>query len=163
MTSVFIISYSLYKEHIMASLATVNNAHPLVRWERYSPFSLGMEQMFSRLDALADSGTSFPPYNIIKASDNTVRLEIALAGYKKEQLEVAVERGVLTVSATKGDNLDETGEYLHRAVAKRTFAKNWQLADNAVVNEVSFVDGLLTISVGLEVPEEQKRRLLPIV
>ena len=135
--------------------------NPLVRWERYSPVSLGMEQMFNRLDALADSGTSFPPYNIIRVSEEEQVLELALAGYTKDQLEVAVEKGVLTVSATKPEEVDNS-EYLHRAVARRSFARNWQLASDAVVDNVSFVDGLLRVTIKLEVPEEQKRRLLPI-
>ena len=136
-------------------------ANPLVRWERYSPVSLGMEQMFNRLDALADAGTSFPPYNIVRTSETEQVLELALAGYTKEQLEVAVERGVLTVSAIKPE-LDDKAEYLHRAVARRSFARNWQLSDDAVVDNVSFVDGLLRITIKLEVPEAQQRKLLPI-
>ena len=140
----------------------MNTLSPLVRWERYNPVSLGMEQMFNRLDALADAGTSFPPYNIVRTSETEQVLELALAGYTREQLEVAVERGVLTVSATKPSEENDTAQYLHRAVARRSFARNWQLSDNAIVDNVTFVDGLLRITVKLEVPEEHQRKLLPI-
>ena len=133
----------------------------LVKWERYSPVSMGLEQMFSRLDSLADAGTNFPPYNILRVSENETVLEVALAGYTREQLEVVVERQVLTISATKKEDT-EVGEYTHRAVASRTFAKNFQLGDAATVQDVKYQDGLLTLRVVVEIPEEQQRKLLPI-
>ena len=122
---------------------------------------MGLEQMFHRLDSLADAGTSFPPYNILKVSENETVLEVALAGYTREQLEVVVERQVLTISATKKEDT-EVGEYTHRAVASRTFAKNFQLGDAATVQDVKYQDGLLTLRVVVEIPEEQQRKLLPI-
>ena len=68
----------------------------LARWERYSPVSLGLEDIFHRLDSLTDSTVgNYPPYNIIKTGETTTELEIALAGFSKEEIEVATERGVL--------------------------------------------------------------------
>jgi len=138
----------------------MNNS--LVKWERYSPVSMGLEQMFHRLDSLADAGTNFPPYNILKVSENETVLEVALAGYTREQLEVVVERQVLTISATKKEDETELGEYTHRAVASRSFAKNFQLGDAATVQDVKYQDGLLTLRVVVEIPEEQQRKSLPI-
>jgi molecular chaperone IbpA len=144
----------LSKETIMNSLA---------RWERYSPVGIGLEDMFKRLDAMADTAASnYPPYNIVKIDDHTQELQIALAGIKKENITVAVERGVLTVSTKKGDEDLEMGTFLHKGIARRTFARNWQLSDQAIVDESRFVDGMLYVTVRLEVPEEQKRRVLPI-
>ena len=133
----------------------------LARWERYSPVSLGLEQMFHRLDSLTDSTVgNYPPYNIIKTGETTTELEIALAGFSKEEIEVATERGVLTVS-TKREGTDGR-EYTHRGLAQRTFAKNWQLSDDVVVDDVVYVNGLLTIKLRQELPENQQRKLLPI-
>ena len=133
----------------------------LTRWENYAPVSVGLGEMFNRLDAFADSqSVNYPPYNIFKVSDTEQEIQIALAGFKKKDIEVAVERQVLSVRATH-ESKDE-GTYLHRGLAYRNVARNWQLGDNAVVNKVTFEDRLLRISVGLEVPEEQKRKLLPI-
>ena len=133
----------------------------LTRWERYAPVSLGIEDMFRRLDTLVDStATSYPPYNIVKVSDTEQNLEIALAGIAKEDIEVSVERGVLSVK-TVAPNVD-TREYVHKGVATRTFAKNWQLGDTAVVDEPRFENGMLIIPVRLEIPEAQQRRVLPI-
>ena len=133
----------------------------LTRWERYAPVSLGIEDMFRRLDTLVDStATSYPPYNIVKVSDTEQNLEIALAGIAKEAIEVSVERGVLTVKTVE-PNVDPR-EYIHKGVATRTFAKNWQLGDTAVVDEPRYENGMLIIPVRLEIPEAQQRKVLPI-
>ena len=133
----------------------------LTRWEQYNPVSFGLEDMFRRLDVLQDStATNYPPYNIVRLNDTTQQLEIALAGFSKEEIEVAVERNVLTVKTTKAK--DDGREYTHKGLARRTFARNWQLSDDAVVENVTFVDGLLTLDVRKEVPESQQRKLLPI-
>ena len=137
----------------------MNNA--LARWETYSPVSLGLEDMFKRLDAFQDSsGSNYPPYNIVKIDDVTQQLEIALAGFSRDEIEVAVEKNILSVSTNK-EGADGR-EYTHKGLARRTFARNWQLSDDTVVEEVTYVDGLLSINIRKEVPEAQKRRLLPI-
>lgn len=133
----------------------------LARWERYSPVSLGLEQMFNRLDTLTDSTAgNYPPYNIIRVSDTETELEIALAGFAKDEIEVSTESGVLTVK-TNRESVDGR-EFTHRGLAQRTFAKNWQLSDDVTVDEVTYVNGLLTLRLRKEVPEAQQRKLLPI-
>ena len=133
----------------------------LTRWERYAPVSLGVEEMFRRLDTLVDSTASnYPPYNIVQVSETEQNLEIALAGIAKEDIEVSVERGVLTVKTVEPKV--DTREYVHKGVATRTFAKNWQLGDTAVVDEPRYENGMLIIPVRLEIPEAQQRRVLPI-
>ena len=133
----------------------------LTRWETYNPVSFGLEDMFKRLDVLTDStAVNYPPYNIVRVNDTTQTLEIALAGFSREEIEVAVERNVLTVSTVKAK--EDGREYTHKGLARRTFARNWQLSDDTVVENVTFVGGLLSLDVRKEVPEEQKRKLLPI-
>ena len=133
----------------------------LTRWETYNPVSFGLEDMFKRLDVLTDStAVNYPPYNIVKINDTTQQLEIALAGFTREEIEVAVERNVLIVSTTKAK--EDGREYTHKGLARRTFARNWQLSDDTVVENVTFVDGLLSIDVRKEIPVEQQRKLLPI-
>ena len=134
----------------------------LARWERYAPVSLGLESMFSRLDALTDSAaTNYPPYNIVKLEGDTIALEIALAGVARERIEVATEKGVLSVNLKPAEETDGR-EYLHKGLAARTFVRNWQLADDAVVDGVTYDNGLLTIKVRKEVPEAQQRKVLDI-
>ena len=138
----------------------MNNTFAPVKWERYAPFGLGLEDMFHRLDSLADSGTNYPPYNIVKLDDTKQQLQIALAGFLREDIEVAVERKVLTVSVNK--SYETEGEYVHKGIAQRSFARNWQLSDSTLVGEVTYTDGLLRINLEKNIPEDQKRKLLPI-
>lgn len=141
----------------------------LTQWERYAPVSFGIEDMFKRLDALADSTASnYPPYNILRIDNTSQELQIALAGFAKQDIEVAVERNVLSVKATHvkssvaaGDK-DVVGEFVHRGIASRNVNRNWQLGENTVVDEPRFIDGMLYITVRQEVPEEQRRKVLPI-
>jgi len=133
----------------------------LSRWETYNPVSFGLEDMFKRLDVLTDStATNYPPYNIVKLDDVTQQLEIALAGFSRDEIEVAVERNVLTIKTNKEST--DGREYTYKGLARRTFARNWQLSDDAVVENVRYEDGLLTLDIRKEVPEAQQRKLLPI-
>jgi len=132
----------------------------LTRWEQYSPVTLGMEQIFSRLDALQDSGGNYPPYNIVNREEGVQELEIALAGWSRDDIEVITERNVLTVSATREGT--DSRVFTHKGISTRTFAKNWQLSDDVTVDKVSYQDGLLTIRLVKEIPEAQQRKVLPI-
>lgn len=132
----------------------------LTRWESYSPVTLGMEQIFSRLDALQDTGGNYPPYNIINREQGVQELEVALAGWTRDDIEVVTERNVLTVSATREGTDDR--EYTHKGISTRTFARNWQLSDDVKVDSVTYNDGLLVIRLVKEIPEAQQRKILPI-
>lgn len=130
-------------------------------YPRYNAVGIGLESFFSRLDALQDStATNYPPYNIIVRDGETFDLEIALAGWSREDIEVATERNVLTVSARRSGTDDR--EYAHKGISQRSFAKNWQLADDAVVDAVKYENGLLSITLKKYVPEAQKRKVLDI-
>ena len=134
----------------------------LARWETYSPVSIGLADMFNRLDALADSGAvNYPPYNIVKFDNENQELQIALAGFAQDEIEVSLERGVLNVTANHKPK-DEVGEYVHRGIASRSVNRNWQLSDSAVVDNVTFTDGLLRIAIRLDLPEAKRRKVFPI-
>ena len=129
---------------------------------RYNSVGIGLETLFNRLDALQDStATNYPPYNIVVRSEGVHDLEIALAGFSREDIEVVTERNVLTVSA-KPSPREEGSTYLHRGLAFRSFAKNWQLSDDTVVNNVTYENGLLTVTLNKVVPEAQQRKVLEI-
>ena len=126
-------------------------------WETYTPYSIGFNETFSRLEALAGARDNYPPHNIIDGSDGRTTLELALAGFSREDLEVTTERNVLTVSAKKSPQ-DKELKYQHKGISYRTFARNWQMGDDVEVEGVEFVDGLLIISLRKELPEKQKRQ-----
>ena len=126
-------------------------------WETYTPYSIGFNETFSRLEALAGARDNYPPHNIIDGSDGRTTLELALAGFSREDLEVTTERNVLTVSAKKSPQ-DKELKYQHKGISYRTFARNWQMGDDVEVESVDFVDGLLSITLRKELPDKQKRK-----
>ena len=125
-------------------------------WEQFTPFTLGLDETFNRLEAFAGSGTNYPPYNIYNGSDSRTILEVALAGFSKEELSVESERNVLTISANKSSKEDR--KYSYKGISNKNFSRNWQLADDVEVESVEFADGLLTIKMLKELPEKQKRQ-----
>ena len=134
----------------------------ITRWEQYAPVSIGFEDMWKTLDALAANPQSnYPPYNIVRLDEERQQLQVALAGFIKDDIEVAVEKGVLNISVSKDYQLAE-GEYVHRGIALRSFSRNWKLSDDTVVDSVSYDDGMLRITLVRHIPEEHKRKLFPI-
>ena len=127
------------------------------QWETYTPYSIGFNETFSRLEALAGGGKNYPPYNIVNGPDGRTSLEIALAGFSAGDIEVETERNVLTVSARKSPEEKER-DYTHRGISHKTFSRNWQMSDDVEIEDVSYVDGLLTIVLRKELPEHQKRK-----
>jgi molecular chaperone IbpA len=123
--------------------------------------SIGLDEWFKRFDTAFETHTNYPPYNLVKESSVDFRLEIALAGYKKEDIEVTTEWNKLFVEAKKSGNSDD--EYLHQGLAKRAFTRTWTLSDDVVVGDVSFEDGLLTIKLNRVIPEHQKKKVYEIV
>jgi molecular chaperone IbpA len=123
--------------------------------------SIGMDEWFKRFDTAFESHTNYPPYNLVKESSVDFRLEIALAGYKREDIEVTTEWNKLFVEAKKID--DTCDEYLHQGLAKRAFIRSWTLSDDVVIGDVSFVDGLLAIKLNRVIPEHQKKKVYEIV
>ena len=126
-------------------------------WETYTPYSIGFDETFSRLEALAGGGSNYPPYNVVNGDDGRTILEVALAGFASGDIEVETERNVLTVSARKAPP-DKERQYHHKGISYRTFSRNWQMADDVEIENVEFVDGLLKIVLRKELPEKQKRK-----
>ena len=119
--------------------------------------SIGMDEYLSRVFDLHETTASYPPYNLVTVSEVESRLELALAGFKKKQVNVYTQDGKLFVEGQREDG--ETGtEYVHRGVAQRSFTRAWTLSDETEVRSVSFEDGLLTITLGRIVPTHHQRK-----
>lgn len=125
-------------------------------WETYNPYSLGLDETFSRLEALAGGGSNYPPYNVVHGDNGRTILEVALAGFRTGDIEVETERNVLTVSAEKEGSKER--KYSHKGISARSFKRNWQMSDDVEVEKVDFEDGLLTITLKKELPEKQQRK-----
>lgn len=126
-------------------------------WETYTPYSIGFDETFRRLEAIAGGGSSYPPYNVVDGDDGTTVLEVALAGFTGEDIEVTTERHVLVVAATKSKE-DKERKYQHKGISQRSFSRSWQMAEDVEVESVDFKDGLLTIVLRKELPEKQKKK-----
>ena len=125
-------------------------------WEVYQPFNIGLENIFHRLDAMSGHNTNYPPYNIVKNDSANYEIEIALAGFKAEEIEISTEQNILKVTS-KIEKKDTERSYLYKGLSKRSFTNTWQLGEDVKVSSVDFEDGLLTISLEKIIPEHQKK------
>jgi molecular chaperone IbpA len=125
-------------------------------WEVYQPFNIGLDHVFNRLEAMSGHNTNYPPYNIIKNDAANYEIEIALAGFKAEEIEISTEQNILRI-ASKVEKRDTDRTYLHKGLSKRSFSNTWQLGDDVRVSSVNFADGLLTIALEKIIPDHQKK------
>ena len=123
--------------------------------DRITKNSIGLDDYFNRF--FNETVTNYPPYNLIQVNNSESRLEIALAGFKKEEVNVFTEYGKLFVEGKKKDKETES-EYFHQGLAQRSFKRAWTLSDDFEVRDVSFEDGLLTVKLGKVVPEHHARK-----
>tara|TARA_B100001564_G_scaffold352785_1_gene360733 strand:+ start:4851 stop:5285 length:435 start_codon:yes stop_codon:yes gene_type:complete len=141
----------------MGDLTRYNAANMNQLLERINRNSIGMDEYFNRLFTLHETTTNYPPYNLIQVSDTESRLELALAGFKKEQVNVYTQDGKLFIEGQREDGETETN-YVHRGVAQRSFTRSWTMAEDTEVRSVKFEEGLLTIEMGRVVPEHHIRK-----
>ena len=128
--------------------------------------TVGFDNIFDRLfdmDLTRDSG--YPPYNIRKDSENTYSIEVALAGFSKEDIEVEVTDGTLTIRShpedrTAVDKADES--FVHKGIAKRSFMRSFSLSDDIIVKGADLKDGMLIVDLERVIPDEKKPRLIQI-
>ncbi len=124
---------------------------------------VGFDRLALLLEAAtkAESATGYPPYNIETIGDDAYRIELAVAGFRPDELTVDVKENVLTVTGRKAQS-DENRRYLHRGLAERNFERRFQLADYVVVSDADLADGLLAVSLKRELPESMKPRQIEI-
>jgi len=123
--------------------------------DRITKNSIGMDTYFDKF--FTESITNYPPYNLIQVNNTESRLEIALAGFKREEVHVYTEYGKLIVEGKKEEKEKES-EYVYQGLAQRSFNRTWSLSEDIEVREVSFKDGLLTVKLGKVVPEHHARK-----
>ena len=137
---------------------------------RIAKFGVGFDSVIDRIqsDFFTDSfqGTqNFPPYNIIKRDGTSYDIEMAVAGFAEEDLDIEYADNVLTVSSKDSDPFKDSKEpeYVHKGISARQFTKKFSLADDVIVNDASMKNGMLTISMEKIVPEGKKKRSIKIV
>ena len=141
----------------MGNLMRYNAADIPQLLDRINRNSIGMDEYFDRLFNVHESSTNYPPYNLIQVSNVESRLELALAGFKKEEVNVYTEYGKLFVEGQK-ESKEDTTSYVHRGMAQRSFTRAWTLSDDTEIRSVTFEDGLLSVELGKVVPEHHARK-----
>ena len=124
--------------------------------DRITKNSIGLESYLDQFFNVTQQQT-YPPYNLIQVNNVESRLEIALAGFKKDELQVFTEFGKLYVEGKKEEPTDD-GEFIHKGLAQRSFSRVWTIADETEVRDVRFADGLLLVQLGKIVPEHHARK-----
>ena len=147
----------------------MTNKH-LSIFNQLRPVTIGFDNVFDHFERMFDDDVfrapmaNFPPYNIVKTGDFTYDVELALAGYSKEDITVDYADNILTVKSVKKsdeENKDEDG-VLHRGIAKRYFSKAFTIAEDVEVKGAELKDGLLTVSLERIIPEAKKPRSIQI-
>jgi molecular chaperone IbpA len=130
-------------------------------WKDYAPHAVGLDDVFHRLDAMSGNNVNYPPYNLIKHDSSNFTIEIALAGFTRDEIEVSTEQNILRVTS-KTQKQDTERTYLHKGLSKRSFTRTWQLSEDVRVRDVNYKDGLLTIGLEKIIPEHQKKTVYTI-
>jgi molecular chaperone IbpA len=134
----------------------------------YSPFyraTVGFDRVFDLLDSAAGQGNAngYPPYNIEKTAENAYKIVMAVAGFSDSELSLTQKENELLVTGQTAPNSDGEKQFLYRGIAGRNFERRFQLADHVKVTGAKLVNGLLTIELQREIPEEKKARAIEIV
>ena len=139
-------------------MATALSLSPLFRQ------SVGFDRFNDLFENLSEKETrsSFPPYDIVKLSENNYQIIMAIAGYDEQDININVEKETLKINGAGSATPDDDIEYIHRGIAKRNFERTFRLADHMQVEKADMKNGVLTISLYREVPEEQKLRNITI-
>ena len=142
---------------IMNSITRYTSADLPALMDRITRNSIGMDEYFDRIFNLHETSTNYPPYNLVQISNVESRLELALAGFKKEEVHVYTEYGKLYVEGQKEDK-ESNANYVHKGLAQRSFKRAWTLVDDTEVKEVKFEDGLLVVELRKIIPEHHARK-----
>lgn len=126
------------------------------------PFFIGWDKVINKANQVSkysEISGSYPPYNVKKVDEDNFIVELALAGWTKEDLTITEENGVITIS---GEKSEEDNNYLHRGIASRKFTRAFSLAEYIKISSASMENGILSVRLFREVPEEKKPRIVEI-
>ena len=137
-------------------------------WNSLRPFSVGFDSIFDEFDRMLESterySSNYPPYNIKRTTENNYNIEVALAGFGKEDIEVEVKDSTLTVRNKNTDKtINEEGNgVIHKGISTRQFERSFTISEDIKVKEAELKNGLLTIDLERIIPDEKKSRLINI-
>lgn len=134
----------------------------------FAPFrrsTVGFDRLFDMLEntSLGNGGENYPPFDLIRTGENDYRIELAVAGFKPDEIDITAQQNVLIVSGGKKEESDEeASDYIYRGIATRSFERRFALADHIQVRGADMKDGLLSIELVREIPEAMKPKKIEI-
>ena len=137
-------------------------------WNSLRPFSVGFDSIFEEFDRMLESteryNSNYPPYNIHKLNDNNYKIEVALAGYTKNDIELELKENTLTVrNKAKEKVINENGNgVIHKGISTRQFERSFTISEDIKVKDAALKNGLLVIELERIIPDEKKPRLIDI-
>ncbi len=127
---------------------------------RFRPFAIGFDRFFEDIERVSSINDNFPPYNVIKSSEDSYLIELAVAGFNKDELNIEYKDAILTVT---GDNTTRQDlDFVHKGISERSFRRSWTLGDHVKVKSATVVNGLLVLSLEREIPESEKPQTIKI-
>ena len=140
----------------MNTLARYHAANLPELMEKIHKNGIGLDDYLNRFWE-SDVTSNYPPYNLIQLNNHESKLEIALAGFKKDELQVYTEFGKLYIKGRKEES-ENDGTFVHKGLAQRSFERVWTVSDDTKVGSVKFEDGLLTVELKKIVPKHHARK-----
>lgn len=127
-------------------------------------FGIGFDSMFDELMRVAaqQTNSNYPPHNVIKTGDETVTIEVAVAGFDEGEIDLSVDRRILTVRGSRNRDDDQSHEYLHRGISQRDFALTFALGEHVEVRSATVRNGILSVYLERRVPEEARPKTIAI-
>jgi molecular chaperone IbpA len=135
------------------------------------PVTVGFDNVFDHFERMFNDDffnvptVNYPPYNIVKTGANEYNVEVALAGFSRDDVSVEFAEGILTIKSkdrTESNKKDEDGNIIHKGISKRYFSKSFTVSDDVEIKGAELKDGLLTVSMERIVPESKKARVIEI-
>ena len=129
----------------------------------YRRSTVGFDRLFDMLESGGQAQENYPPFDLIKTGDNDYRIELAVAGFKPDEIDITAQQNVLIVSGRKAEETQQAGsDYVYRGIANRSFERRFALADHIKVTGADLKDGLLSIDLVREIPESLKPKKIEI-
>ena len=130
---------------------------------KFIPYSIGFDNLFDRLfDMDLESSSTYPPYNISKVDDNNYIIEMALAGFNRDDIEIELADSELTVRSKKRENSTKDVNLIHQGISHRSFNRKFTLSEEILVKNAEMKDGMLIIKLQKFIPENKKPKLINI-
>jgi molecular chaperone IbpA len=131
----------------------------------YRRSTVGFDRLFDMLEnsSIGNGGENYPPFDLIKTGENDYRIELAVAGFKSDEIDITAQQNVLIVSGSKKEESESKGaDYIYRGIANRSFERRFALADHIQVKGADMKDGMLQIELVREIPEAMKPRKIQV-